>query len=58
MNLTRTLFLALAFLIPTASTMVAKADDKPAAEGEKAPAKKAKKSTKKEEPKKEEAPAK
>jgi hypothetical protein len=46
MKLTRSIFLALALIIPAAST-VARADDKaPAAEGEKAPAdaKKAKKS--------------
>ena len=61
MNLTRSIFLALAFLIPSVAT-VAKAEDKPAAAADApADAKKAKKSkkAKKEggEEKKEEAPA-
>jgi hypothetical protein len=59
MNLTRAIFLAAAFLIPAVST-VAKAEDKPAAAGEAAPAegkkaKKAKKGKKAEEKKEGEA---
>lgn len=42
MKLTRAILLALAFVVPSTASFVARAEDKPAAEGEKKPAKKKK----------------